>query len=81
MRKLTQDMRIQRLRQAGEEDAQMQADFGDYLLRVGEGREPVTSVAGTDYVTVPPDMMLGSAGADHLLSYSSLLLFVLPHAS
>lgn len=41
---------------AGQE-AEAAQQFSDYLLRVGDGREPTVADAGEDFIKVPDDML------------------------
>jgi hypothetical protein len=55
--KLHSNMRVRRLLAEGDEaNAQRQHEFAQFLMRVGNGEEPICAPLGDDVIMVPPDM-------------------------
>jgi hypothetical protein len=48
-------------------EAAAQQDFADYLLRVGEGREPVVAELGEDVIRLPDSIVLPTEDVDALI--------------
>src|SRR5947207_9329367 len=45
-----------------------QKQFVDYLLRIGEGKEPVHGEVGEDMVKLPDEMIINDESVDSLIS-------------
>ena len=50
-------------------EAERQRDFGEFLLRVGDGKEPTFAEVGEDYIQLPSDMLENSQQRKGLIDW------------
>ena len=66
--KLWQDVSVMRLTTNMRVQDEEQKQFVDYLLRIGEGKEPVHGEVGEDMVKLPDEMIINDESVDSLIS-------------
>ena len=64
VRNLTTNMRV--MMSSGENQAEL-AQFAEYLLRIGDGREPCVEGLGSDFIKIPDDLCLSDPTVANLI--------------
>ena len=70
--KLWQDVTVMHLTTNMRVQNEEQKQFVDYLLRIGEGKEPVHGEVGEDMVKLPDEMIINDESIDSLISEISM---------
>jgi hypothetical protein len=58
-----------RLQQLNDHDAEQQKQFSEYLIRIGEGREPVIKDLGEDIIRLPDEICLPNYHTPDLIDF------------